>query len=651
MIQANNTADRSERVRRKTLAMLSALVDEGKAAALPEAPPGLEQVRRKLQENTYQLLVVGEAKRGKSTLINALIGRNILPTDVDIATSQVFRICPADREAYRLRFEDDSQQEISAADLPRYGSQVVADRDGAARLHAMIRWIEIDLPVKFLPPNVRILDTPGLGALYAAHAQITHRFVPHADAVIFALDSQSPIGEPEIQFVEQLLSVTANIFFVQTKIDQFRKDAWQEVLRRNQEILHKRFAERLRDARVWPVSSTNLAKVAATNDPDYLQVSRYKELEAALQSFLFRVAGWDRAAVATVLARDYHAHARSALSRRLASLADEAAARPDARQWAARREQFATAWGESGLAHQQMRVQVRGAANEAGRGFTQVIQPNGGLEMEHRGKIDRLESAAQARDYAARLSEDIVAAVSQRWRRATEEFRSACTEALAPLWQANRQLDDLPAANPVLSMSSGQGGGLGGDHDKRKAALHAMASTMASPAAGATISLAVAVGAVFPPAAIAAVVLAVVGVGLVGAFRAWKGSAEKELKAAQEQLHKQLTALLLQIRQQFIGGEAGPHPDSLVDDYFRARVRELDHQVTEMVRQKLAEMDAEAARIEENARLDAPRREAMAEEVRRQLQQWDSMGDRIQDIQVELEALDRAWTASSPAPV
>src|SRR5919107_5613708 len=50
-------------------------------------------------------LVVGEAKRGKSTFVNALIGRDILPTDVRVATSQVFDVRPADREAYHLRFE------------------------------------------------------------------------------------------------------------------------------------------------------------------------------------------------------------------------------------------------------------------------------------------------------------------------------------------------------------------------------------------------------------------------------------------------------------------------------------------------------------------------------------------------------------------
>ena len=108
------------------------------------------------------MLVVGEARRGKSTFVNALIGCNLLPTDVDIATSQVFRICPAQRETCRLRFEDGSQEAINAADLPRYGSQVIADVEGVPRLDQLIRWIEVDVPTRFLPANVRILDTPGL---------------------------------------------------------------------------------------------------------------------------------------------------------------------------------------------------------------------------------------------------------------------------------------------------------------------------------------------------------------------------------------------------------------------------------------------------------------------------------------------------------
>lgn len=223
MSHASTLADRAAQTRQKTLALLGSLTEKSRAFGLAEPPPVLEECRTKLEENSYQVLVVGEAKRGKSTFVNALIGRDILPTDVDVATSQVFRVCPADSESYRLRFEDGSEQAVGAGDLPRYGSQVVADAEGVPGLDRVIRWIEVDVPARFLPPNVRLLDTPGLGALYAAHAPITHRFLPFADAVVFVLDSQAPISEPEVQFLERLLGSTRSIFFIQTKIDQFRR--------------------------------------------------------------------------------------------------------------------------------------------------------------------------------------------------------------------------------------------------------------------------------------------------------------------------------------------------------------------------------------------------------------------------------------------
>ena len=164
-------------------------------------------------------------------------------------------------------------------------------------------------------PTWRILDTPGLGALYAAHARITHRFVPDADAVLFVLDSQAPIGEPEIQLVTRLLEFTRSILFVQTKIDQFRREVWQDIQKRNQEILERQFGDRLPDTRVWPISSINLRKAAQTGDEDYLRVSLHRELAAALHAFLFRVAGWSRSAEAILLAGHDHSLSRHILAR------------------------------------------------------------------------------------------------------------------------------------------------------------------------------------------------------------------------------------------------------------------------------------------------------------------------------------------------
>src|SRR5215216_7206231 len=272
---------------------------------LADPPPALERYRRKLRENAYKVLVVGEAKRGKSTFVNALIGRDVLPTDVDVATSQVFNIRPSEREAYRVRYEDGSEREILPEDLPLYGAQTVANAGYLPTSSQIVRWIETDVPARFLPKGLSILDTPGLGALYAGHAQITYRFVPEADAVIFVLESGQPVIEDDLKFIEQILTVTRNVFFVQTKIDQYNKEDWQNIQHRNQEILAKQFKGRLADTRVWPVSSTNLRKAASVDkkmEEAYLTVSQYEELMAALQEFLARVSGWGRTAEAVAMA-------------------------------------------------------------------------------------------------------------------------------------------------------------------------------------------------------------------------------------------------------------------------------------------------------------------------------------------------------------
>src|ERR687893_1977698 len=127
MTYPSNVTEQIEGIRRQSVAVLDGLLARAGGFELADPPAALGRYRRKLRENAYKVLVVGEAKRGKSTFVNALIGQDILPTDVEVATSQVFNIRPAKQEAYRVRYEDGSAREITAGDLPRYGSQVMHD--------------------------------------------------------------------------------------------------------------------------------------------------------------------------------------------------------------------------------------------------------------------------------------------------------------------------------------------------------------------------------------------------------------------------------------------------------------------------------------------------------------------------------------------
>src|SRR5918998_5368526 len=100
-----NAAEQIEEVGQRTVAVLDGLMTKSKEFELAEPPEILKRYAQKLRENTYTVLVVGEAKRGKSTFVNALIGRDILPTAVEVATSQVFNVRPSERGAYHSRFE------------------------------------------------------------------------------------------------------------------------------------------------------------------------------------------------------------------------------------------------------------------------------------------------------------------------------------------------------------------------------------------------------------------------------------------------------------------------------------------------------------------------------------------------------------------
>lgn len=66
------------------------------------SPAGLGWYRRKPGEDGYQMSVIAEAKRGKSTFVNTLIGRDLLPIDVEVATIQVFNIRISGLEVYPI---------------------------------------------------------------------------------------------------------------------------------------------------------------------------------------------------------------------------------------------------------------------------------------------------------------------------------------------------------------------------------------------------------------------------------------------------------------------------------------------------------------------------------------------------------------------
>lgn len=154
---------------------------------------------RQIQNTEVKVLICGEFKRGKSSFVNALIGRNICPVDQDICTSVVSIIRYGDAERVIRYFGDLShvqKAEIPYADIQKYTV-------GRAEQVQNTLYLEIELPLECLKNGLVLIDTPGVGGLDPRHAFLTTYFLPQADITLFMTDVNEPLTTTELDFYNQ----------------------------------------------------------------------------------------------------------------------------------------------------------------------------------------------------------------------------------------------------------------------------------------------------------------------------------------------------------------------------------------------------------------------------------------------------------------
>ena len=191
-----------------------------------------------LSSNVFRLVVMGEVKKGKSSFINALLGQiNLSPTEIDIATSTVYKFVHGPNERITVFFQTEDA-EPSTKVIPREQITEFGTEAGNPGNIKQVDFIAVELPDPLLAEGVAIVDTPGVGGLFRRHRDITFRYAPQADVVMFVIDSaEALISEDEAKFLRELQNHTQRIVFLQTKIDIAGTEQVQAWRTRNLEIL------------------------------------------------------------------------------------------------------------------------------------------------------------------------------------------------------------------------------------------------------------------------------------------------------------------------------------------------------------------------------------------------------------------------------
>ncbi|MBS0325256.1 MAG: dynamin family protein [Proteobacteria bacterium] len=173
-----------------------------------------QELRQKIAAPRIDLVVAGQFKRGKTSLVNALIGHELLPVAVVPLTSVITIVTYGPGIEATIVFESGDASQIPVSELAAY----VTER-GNPNNERRVREAHIRCPSALLAGGIRLIDTPGVGSVYQANTDVTQRFLPKADAILFVLAADQPLSAAERDFLASVRPHAQRVFFLLNKAD------------------------------------------------------------------------------------------------------------------------------------------------------------------------------------------------------------------------------------------------------------------------------------------------------------------------------------------------------------------------------------------------------------------------------------------------
>jgi GTP-binding protein EngB required for normal cell division len=192
----------------------------------------LAALRDRLDAARLRVLVVGEAKRGKSTLVNALLGRDMLPSGVTPLTAVTTTVRYGDDERAEVRFLDGHDEKHPLAAL----SDLVTERGNPGN-RRRIAGVTVYVAAPVLAGGVELVDTPGTGSVFEWDTHAAREALRSMDAAVFVLTADPPVSASERDLLEQVAALSVTTFVVLNKADHLDEPGLAEALEFTRRVL------------------------------------------------------------------------------------------------------------------------------------------------------------------------------------------------------------------------------------------------------------------------------------------------------------------------------------------------------------------------------------------------------------------------------
>jgi GTP-binding protein EngB required for normal cell division len=183
---------------------------------------GAEKIRQQalnLEERAraqrFYVACLGQFKRGKSTLLDALVGLPVLPTGILPVTAVPTVVRYGSAPAARIQLQPGEWKEIQTAELGAY----VAEEQNPGNSKGVAA-VEVFIPSQLLASGMCLVDTPGLGSIFASNTEAARAFVPHVDAAILVTGADPPLSADELSLAAAVAAHVKDIIVVLNKADR-----------------------------------------------------------------------------------------------------------------------------------------------------------------------------------------------------------------------------------------------------------------------------------------------------------------------------------------------------------------------------------------------------------------------------------------------
>jgi GTP-binding protein EngB required for normal cell division len=242
-----------------------------------------EEMKEKVRSNAFNLVVVGQFKRGKTSLINALLGAEILPVAVVPLTSIVTIMTYGEALRIKVYFNDGKIAEIKSESLVEYVTE-----KGNPKNIKDVREVVLTYPSPYLKDGVRLIDTPGVGSIYQHNTDVAYQYLPKSDAALFLLSVDQPMSKAELDFLKDVKEYSNKIFFVLNKSDYLRENDLKESIEFSKNGLKEAIGS---EVKLFPVSARLALEGTAAKSGELIQKSMLPLFSKDLNRFLVEEKG------------------------------------------------------------------------------------------------------------------------------------------------------------------------------------------------------------------------------------------------------------------------------------------------------------------------------------------------------------------------